>query len=129
MGSFSTEAANTAARPTSASPQKLTSDANEKLVTNGMDRPRSRPQRRSECARGACQKKERRHASHVQRSRSDDYRNGYGKEHSSHDWPRFARRHRVAREGLTRTHRFEACEPAIVSHWHRSRYGDTLCCS
>ena len=41
----------------------------------------------------------------------------------------FARRHRVAREGLTRTHRIEACERAILSHWHRSRFGDTLCCS
>src|SRR5579859_6042980 len=34
-GSFSTEAANSAARPRSASPQKLTSDANEKLVAMG----------------------------------------------------------------------------------------------
>jgi hypothetical protein len=25
--------------------------------------------------------------------------NGYGQEHTSHDWPRFAGRHRVAREG------------------------------
>src|ERR1700734_2908960 len=33
--SFSTEAANTAARPRSASPQKLTSGANEKLVAMG----------------------------------------------------------------------------------------------
>ena len=40
-----------------------------------------------------------------------------------------ARRHRVAGEGLTRTHYIEACEPAILSHWHRSGYGDTLCCS
>jgi hypothetical protein len=35
FGSFSTEAANTPARPTSASLQKLTSDANEKLVAMG----------------------------------------------------------------------------------------------
>ena len=35
VGSFSTEAANSAARPRSASPQKLTSGANEKLVAMG----------------------------------------------------------------------------------------------
>jgi hypothetical protein len=35
FGSFSTEASNSAARPTSASPQKLTSVANVKLVAMG----------------------------------------------------------------------------------------------
>jgi hypothetical protein len=40
------------ARPTSASPQKQTSGSNEKLVANGMDRPRSRPRQHSECAGG-----------------------------------------------------------------------------
>src|SRR5271169_5167241 len=35
---------------------------------------------------GACQEKDRRHASHVQRSRSDYYRNRYGQEHTAHDW-------------------------------------------
>ena len=34
-GSFSTEAAGSAARPTSASPRKLTSGPNKKLVANG----------------------------------------------------------------------------------------------
>jgi pimeloyl-ACP methyl ester carboxylesterase len=42
---------------------------------------------------------------------------------------RFVWRHRAAREGLARTHRLEACEPATLPHWHRSRNGDTLCCS
>ena len=37
-GSFSTKAANSAARPTSASPQKLTSGAVEKLVAMGQNR-------------------------------------------------------------------------------------------
>ena len=37
----------------------------------------------TQSAPGACQEKERRHASHVQRSRSDYYRNGYGQEHTS----------------------------------------------
>jgi integrase len=37
-----------------------------RIVVNGMDRPRSRPRRHSEC-RGPCQEKERRHASHVHR--------------------------------------------------------------
>ena len=66
----------------------------------------------TQSAWGACQEKDRRHASHVQRSRSGYYRNRYGQEHTAHDWPRFARRHRVAREDLTRTHYIEACEPA-----------------
>src|ERR1700720_1719513 len=34
----------------------------------------------------------------------------------------------VLREKVS-THRIEACEPAMLSHWHRSRFGDTLCCS
>jgi hypothetical protein len=38
FGSFSTEAANSAARPRSASPQKLTSGADEKLVAMGQSR-------------------------------------------------------------------------------------------
>ena len=42
-------------------------------VANGMDRPRSRPQRLSECA-GACQEEERRHASQVHRSRNHHHR-------------------------------------------------------
>jgi hypothetical protein len=37
IGSFATEAACSAVRPTSASPQKLTSGANEKLVAKGRD--------------------------------------------------------------------------------------------
>ena len=41
----------------------------------------------------------------------------------------FVWRHRAAREGLARTHRIEAREPATLPHWHRSRNGDTLCCS
>jgi hypothetical protein len=74
----------------------------------------------TQSAPGACQEKERRHASHVQRSRSDYYRNGYGQEHTSHDWPRFAGRHRVAREGLTRTHRIGD----VTSHFrNRGRSG------
>jgi hypothetical protein len=40
---------------------------------NGMDRPRSRPQRLSECV-GACQEQELRHASQVRRSRSHHHR-------------------------------------------------------
>src|ERR1700758_1358081 len=93
-----------------------------------MDRPRSRPRRHSGCV-GACQEKEQRHASHSHRSRSDRHRNRYGQEHPSHDWARFARHHRVAREGLTRTHYIEACELATLSHWHRSGDGDALRCS
>ena len=54
------------------------------------------------------QEKEHYHASRGHRSRSDRHRNRYGQEHTSHDWPRSARRHRVAREGLTRTHYIEA---------------------
>ena len=79
---------------------------------NGMDRPRSRPRRHAECA-GACQEKEHYHASRSHRSRSDRHRNRYGQEHTSHDWPRSARRHRVAREGLTRTHYIEACGTCV----------------
>jgi transposase len=53
----------------------------------------------TQSARGACQeKKEHRPASHSHRSRSDHHRNRYGQEHTAHDWPRFTRRHRVARE-------------------------------
>jgi len=46
-----------------------------------MDRPRSRPQRLSECV-GGLQEKEHRHASHVHGSWSDRHRNRYGQEHS-----------------------------------------------
>ena len=35
----------------------------------------------------------------------------------------------VLRDKVTRTHRIEACEHAILSHRHRSGFGDTLCCS
>jgi hypothetical protein len=38
FGSFSTEVANSAAQPTSASPRKLTSDLDEKLVAMGQQR-------------------------------------------------------------------------------------------
>jgi hypothetical protein len=41
---------------------------------NGVDQPRSRPQRLSECV-GACQEHEHRHASQVRRSRSHHHRN------------------------------------------------------
>ena len=41
----------------------------------------------------------------------------------------FARRHRVAREGLAGTHYIEACERATLSNWHRSGDGNTLRCS
>src|ERR1700736_2025336 len=102
-------------------PNRLTSE-------NGMDRPRSRPQRLSECL-GACQGKEHPHASRIHRSRSDRYWNRSRQEHTSYDRSRFVWRHRAAREGLARTHRIEACEPATLPHWHRSRNGDTLCCS
>ena len=44
------------------------------VTVNGMDRPRSRPQRLSECV-GACQEQEYRHASQVHRSRSHHHRN------------------------------------------------------
>jgi hypothetical protein len=69
----------------------------------------------TQSAPGACQEKERRHASHVQRSRSDYYRNGYGQEHTSHDWPRFAGRHRVAREGLNCSSSFLPSGPTRCS--------------
>src|SRR3984957_5639655 len=82
----------------------------------------------TQSARGACQEKEHYHASRSHRSHSDRHRNRYGQEHTSHDWPRSARRHRVAREGLTRTHYIEACELATLSHWHRSGNGDAPRC-
>src|ERR1700731_2852597 len=94
---------------------------------NGTDRPRSGPQRLPECV-GACQEKEHHHAS-LDQPRSGHHRNRYGQEHASHDRPRFPRRHRVAREGVTWTHCIEACEPAALSHWHRSGDGDALRCS
>src|SRR5262245_17713753 len=86
---------------------------------NGMDRPRSRPQRFSECA-GGLSGKEHHHAPHDHSSRSDRHRNRYGQEHPSLNRPRCARRHHVAREGRARTHRIAACEPATLPHWHRS---------
>ena len=64
----------------------------------------------TQSARGACQEKEHYHASRSYRSHSDRHPNRYGQEHTSHDWPRSARRHRVAREGLTRAHYIVACE-------------------
>src|SRR5262245_50589689 len=69
------------------------------------------------------------HASRIHGSRSDHHWDRYGQEHTSYDWSRFVWRHRAAREGLARTHRIEAREPATLPHWHRSRNGDTLCCS
>jgi hypothetical protein len=81
---------------------------------NGMDRPRSGPQRLSECV-GACQEKEQHHASHVHCSCSDRHRNRYGQEHASHDRLGFPRRHRVAREGITRTDCIETYEPATLA--------------
>jgi len=36
--------------------------------------------------------------------RSGHHRNRYGPKHASHDRPRYPRRHRVAREGVARTH-------------------------
>src|SRR5262249_14746283 len=83
----------------------------------------------SQSAWGACQEKEHPHASRIHRSRSDRYWNRSRQEHTSYDRSRFVWRHRAAREGLARTHRIEACEPATLPHWHRSRNGDTLCCS
>jgi hypothetical protein len=46
LGSFSTEALGSAARPTSASPRKLTSDPNEKLVAMGQFRTHAPQQKR-----------------------------------------------------------------------------------
>src|SRR5262249_1485034 len=83
----------------------------------------------SQSAWGACQEKEHPHASRIHRSRSDRYWNRSRQEHTSYDRSRFVWRPRAARAGLARTHRIEACEPATLPHWHRSRNGDTLCCS
>src|SRR5262249_5032441 len=83
----------------------------------------------SQIAWGACQEKEHPHASRIHRSHSDRYWNRSRQEHTSYDRSRFVWRHRAAREGLARTHRIEAWEPATLPHWHRSRNGDTLCCS
>src|SRR5215831_11438544 len=84
----------------------------------------------SQSAWGACQEKEEHpHASRIHRSRSDRDWNRSRQEHTSYDRSRFVWRHRAAREGLARTHRIEACEPATLPHWHRSRNGDTLCYS
>src|SRR5215831_12838909 len=79
----------------------------------------------SQSAWGACQEKEEHpHASHIHRSRSDRDWNRSRQEHTSYDRSRFVWRHRAAREGLARTHRIEACEPATLPHWHRSRNGE-----
>ena len=50
-GSFSTEAADSAARPTSASPRKLTSGPNEKLVAMGPGCVKMAPYQRQSLAR------------------------------------------------------------------------------
>src|SRR5262249_39916639 len=93
---------------------------------NGMDRPRSHP---AECTGDGCQEKEHPHASHNHYSPSDRHRHRYGQDHTAHGRPGFTRCHRAARESLARTDYVEACEPATLPHWHRSRYGDPLCCS
>src|ERR1700745_2909732 len=106
----------------------LCSTANARRSENGMDRPRSRPQRLSECLRGLSGEGAL-HASRIHGSRSDRHWNRYGQAHTAHGRSRFVWRHRAAREGLARTHRIEARESATLPHWHRSRDGDTLCCS
>src|SRR5262245_59397253 len=109
-------------------PPKRKSEALFVTSENGMDRPRSRPQRHSEDCRGLSAEGAP-HASRIHGSRSDRHWNRYGQEHTSHGRSRFVWRHRTAREGLARTHRIEARESATLPHWYRSRDGDTLCCS
>ncbi len=99
------------------------------MSENGMDRPRSRPQWLSYRVRGGLVRSRSTPCLAQPLSCSDRHRNRYGQEHASHDRPRFVRRHRVAREGLARTHCIEACEPTTLPHWHRSGDGNALCCS
>src|SRR5262249_49742046 len=78
---------------------------------NGMDRPRSRPQQRSECV-GACQEKE--HPMPRASTLHAAITIGIDMGKSTLHMIGLDSRHRAAREGLARTHRIEAREPATL---------------
>ena len=67
----------------------------------------------TQSARGACQEKEHYHASRSHRSQRDRHRNRYAQEHTSHDWPRFARRHRKVSRGRI-TSRLANLPPCLI---------------
>src|SRR5262245_15287246 len=92
-----------------------------------MDRPRSRPQRLSECVRGLSGAGVPPCLAGPPFAQSPPSELIW-EEHTSHGRPRFVGCHRIARAGLAWAHHIKAYEPPTLPNWHRSGDGNTLRC-